>query len=183
MKSGRWRTIALTLGVIFSLPSTASTPAFDSFPVQLITAERTSSVDLASNPDAKRFRTNLKKAFEQGPQFAGHYAFAKWGCGANCSASAIVDVVSGKVTFGPVAENGFEYQLNSRLLIVNPKSAAKQWIEEFGACEVEAYWAVTSHYYEWLGGSFVHITDINWCGQHSTVQQVAPGTTPQGGAP
>src|ERR1035438_7409686 len=41
-------------------------------------------IDLASNPKAKDFETNLEDALASGVNFAGHFIFAQWGCGSGC---------------------------------------------------------------------------------------------------
>ncbi len=43
------------------------------------------------------FRTELREAAAEGPNFAGHYRLASWGCGAACFQWAIIDLQSGKV--------------------------------------------------------------------------------------
>lgn len=81
------------------------------------------------------FRTRLAEAAKEPPDFAGHYKFAIWGCGSNCAAGAIVDLQSGEVYAPPLGgkgegwqrwisctglldSTGYEYHLNSRLMIV-----------------------------------------------------------------
>jgi hypothetical protein len=62
---------------------------------------RSASVDLASHPLASRFRTRLREAADRGPNFAGHYTIASWGCGSGCFQHAIVDARNGRVFFPP----------------------------------------------------------------------------------
>jgi len=84
---------------------------------------------------AANFRTVLSEALRDaaasGPNFAGHYLVAEWGCGSGCIQAAIIDTTSGAVHFSaPLAgatggrgeldsKSGLEYRANSRLLLIN----------------------------------------------------------------
>ena len=68
----------------------------------------------------KLYKTASKKALKSGPVFAGRFAFASINCGTGCYSSTIIDMKTGKVYDGPHASSGYQYKLNSRLLIVNP---------------------------------------------------------------
>ena len=159
--------ITYLLFVTVSITQTAwaaDAPSFRFFPADQRVGKNVSAIDWSSAPDAKRFGTALRKAFAEGAKFAGHYALATWGCGSNCQVLAIIDMQNGRVTFGPSTELDYEFRLNSRLLIGNSPSAVHESLQDFGGCpENEDYWAVTSHYYEWTGTGFRHITDVNIC--------------------
>jgi hypothetical protein len=99
-------------------------------------------MDLASHPDAARFADRLSPELDQGPNFAGHYRLVSWGCGTHCTASLIVDLRSGAVHDGVVAELGLLFRADSALLIVNPHPE-----RSFEVGEVPA-WAAT-RYYRW----------------------------------
>lgn len=70
------------------------------------------------------------KVAHAGPNFAGHFAIAVWGCGMGCAEFAIIDEVSGLVIDPPLSavaagdERGFvqdfglHYRLDSNFLIV-----------------------------------------------------------------
>src|SRR5215472_4297169 len=71
---------------------------------------------LATKGD-RMFRTQIRDAARKGPNFAGHYTIAEWGCGSGCVSLAVVDAVSGKVFAAPfknlalpLQEGGREYQ-------------------------------------------------------------------------
>src|SRR5579859_4651762 len=51
--------------------------------------------------DARLYRTRLRDALAQGPNFAGHYVIAAWGCGASCTMFGIIDAKTGTVFFDP----------------------------------------------------------------------------------
>lgn len=101
----------------------------------------------------RMFRTMVREAAAKGPNFAGHYTIAEWGCGSGCMSIAVVDAVSGKVFPAPFkilsmpmaeGEGGHEYQgavyqLKSRLLIAD-------------GCPEEA--KCGAYYYEWRDNKF-----------------------------
>lgn len=49
--------------------------------------------------DARLFRTRLREAAQEGPNFAGHYTIASWGCGTGCLNFAVIDLKTGRVAF------------------------------------------------------------------------------------
>jgi len=68
----------------------------------------------------KLYKTASKKALKSGAVFAGRFAFASISCGSGCYSSTVIDMKTGKVYDGPHASSGYQYKLNSRLLIINP---------------------------------------------------------------
>src|SRR5262245_4367548 len=86
-----------------------------------------------SSSKLKNYRTVISEAARKGPNFAGQYPVAEWGCGSGCVSMAIVDAASGRVWGGPVKTlslplpadvngrnyQGLVYQKRSRLLIVD----------------------------------------------------------------
>jgi hypothetical protein len=135
-----------------------SLPNYTQFPakVENITAKK---VNLASHPEAKFFRTNLKKALENAKiNFGGKYILTYWGCGSGCRQGAIIDAKTGNVFF-PLELQGIyagglslgehdmlEYKKDSNLLLIcgyagggfNPETATQHGI----------------YYYQWNGKSF-----------------------------
>jgi len=77
-------------------------PAFTDYPATNdLRGRPPATVDLASHPLAPRFRTRLREAVEKGPNFAGRFTIASWGCGSGCVQYAIVDGRNGRVFFPP----------------------------------------------------------------------------------
>jgi hypothetical protein len=96
-------------------------------------------VNFNSNKDAKRFKTVLTGTYQsEGLNFAGHYCFVSWGCGTSCQSSAIIDLRSGAVFFGPIASAGYKFKADSRLLVVNPPDAAGYY-EDCNYCSPEIW--------------------------------------------
>src|SRR5258708_2111076 len=92
---------------------------------------RNIKVDLSTR-NARMYRTNLRNAGKEGVNFAGHYVLTTWGCGTNCTESAIIDARGGKVVFPgelagmafgfcdfPDDAEPFVFKANSGLLIMN----------------------------------------------------------------
>lgn len=80
------------------------------------------------SPDAKQFRTAIKKGAKEGPNFAGRYTIVTWGCGTACVMFAIVDARSGAVFMAPFTvsmgahlnqeEDLIDYRPDSKLLVI-----------------------------------------------------------------
>lgn len=82
------------------------------------------AVDYVNTPltQAAEFSTAIDEAVAAGPNFAGKYAVAQWGCGSNCQGHAVVNVESGKIiAFGPQTEAGLSINEESAIMITNPK--------------------------------------------------------------
>lgn len=104
----------------------SASPQFKDYPVSQIYKGPNAPAHLSS-PEAREFRTRLKEAARQKPNFAGHYIVAKWGCGSGCIMPAILDAKTGKVfmvpftisTVGEEVVDPLQFRLDSRLLIAN----------------------------------------------------------------
>jgi hypothetical protein len=98
------------------------------------------------------FRTRLRYASKQKPNFAGHYVLTAWGCGAECLMGAVIDANTGRVYWVPFTiccwpdsvDRPIEYRLHSRLLI-------------FSGLRDEKDGDGGVHYYEFTGHNFVQI--------------------------
>ena len=131
--------------------STADPPRLQDYPVTDIFRGRPADPVL-STKDARMFRTQLRRQAALGPNFAGHYTLALWGCGAGCANGAVIDARSGHVWFVPfsfedvwedgyiVCSHGSDFEIASDLLIVqgrvNPGGTSGR------------------HYFRWRNGRF-----------------------------
>jgi hypothetical protein len=96
-------------------------PTFDEYMAEPAYAGEVANLDFTSFSGAREFRTVLNQAQQLGPNFAGRFVVASWGCGTSCQEHAVTDVASGRiVAFGLASQFGAEYRLDSRLLILNP---------------------------------------------------------------
>ncbi|HEX7287491.1 MAG TPA: hypothetical protein VF532_14990 [Candidatus Angelobacter sp.] len=101
----------------------------------------------------RTFRTVITEAAAKGPNFAGHYTVAEWGCGSGCMSVAVVDAATGKVFPAPfqiltmplvTGEDAHEfkgavYRLRSRLFIAD-------------GCQEDK--SCSTSYYEWKDDKF-----------------------------
>jgi hypothetical protein len=73
------------------------------------------------------YRTRLREAAKEEPNFAGNYVLTYWGCGTSCVMGAVIDVATGEVTWLPFSvccatsvDPGFQpinFKPNSRLVV------------------------------------------------------------------
>lgn len=103
-------------------------PRFQDYPaVKIFTGN---NAPLILSGESRKFRTRLRAAANQRPNFAGHYILTTWGCGMKCLMGAVIDSKTGKVhqipftlcCWGDDADEHFEpieFRLDSRLIIFN----------------------------------------------------------------
>jgi hypothetical protein len=109
-----------------------------------------------STQEARTFRTRLREAAKETPNFAGRYILTTWGCGSSCVMGAVIDAQSGQVTFLPATVSGWgavdaefrpvEARLTSRLIVLSGL------LDEKGE--------MGSHYFVFDGRSFTHLKTI-----------------------
>ena len=100
-------------------------PRFEDFPAPPAHTALQVPPRLATASD-RAFRTRLREAAREPPDFAGHYKLALWGCGASCVMGAAIDARTGRVTWLPFTvccapadvTEPLAYRRNSRLLVV-----------------------------------------------------------------
>ncbi len=138
----------------------STTPTFKQYAAR-VEKPRNVRVNLKSHKNANMFRTNLRNAAKEGVNFAGHYILTTWGCGTNCSQSAIIDARNGKVFFPDQLEGaGFGFcelpddtepivhKADSRLLVLNGFKGGDLSVEN-APCGV--------YYLEWTGRNFKQV--------------------------
>jgi hypothetical protein len=108
---------------------------FEDFKVDQIDNSRTGSLDFDSNEESKNFRSRLEEGFNSDTSnFAGHYTFVFWGCGSPCQSSMIIDRQTGKLYNAPNASLGYQFRVDSYMLIVNPPDS-NGFYENCGYCK------------------------------------------------
>jgi len=142
-----------------SLPAFAQrgTPTFSQYSTR-VEKVRNIQVNLKSHKNARMFRTNLRNSAKEGVNFAGHFVVSNWGCGTNCSETAIIDARSGRVFFPSILEGaafGFcetpeesepiVYKPNSRLFILYGFKGG-ELDKPNSKCGI--------YYFEWTGTTF-----------------------------
>ncbi|HTT98951.1 MAG TPA: hypothetical protein VMF58_12940 [Rhizomicrobium sp.] len=77
-------------------------PAFERYSVPVVHVAHAPRVALGDRR-ARLYRTQLRDAAKDGatfgPNFAGHYRLASWGCGTGCLNWGLVDLKTGRVAF------------------------------------------------------------------------------------
>jgi len=127
--------------------SSQSAPAFHEFPAQGESNLVVKDVDLSSHSKARSFRTRLREAIGQKPDFAAHYRIVAWGAGTMAQTTALVDARDGKVYFAPFTSMlGVDHRPNSRLLIEDPPTEVSAYVKDSG--EPKPKWLETL-FWEW----------------------------------
>jgi hypothetical protein len=136
--------VSLLFGVLLLLQGwqmpAALASRFNQFPADEVFHGMPASPVLA-RPEERRFRTMIRLGAKEGPNFAGHYTVAEWGCGTECFQAVIVDAKTGKIYKPPTVDKNsgysFEstwlhYRLDSRLLVacVNCRTFADRGCEQ-----------------------------------------------------
>jgi hypothetical protein len=103
-----------------------TTPLFTDYPAEKFAGTPASPV--LDSAEARRFRTLIRQKAAAGPNFAGHYTIATWGCGSTCVGFAVVDAKTGSVVFHPSVrrvmqvpyqvDNVLRFRVDSRLLVM-----------------------------------------------------------------
>lgn len=134
----------------------ADTPKFSDYNVEELGESliKPVPVNLNSHPKANEFRTTIRNAEENGPNFAYKYTIATWGCGTACHSYAVIDSSNGNVYFSNIgAQLGVSYNINSHLLIVDPPEMI---YENYGNNIDDALYPATK-YYVWKNNDFKFI--------------------------
>jgi hypothetical protein len=112
---------------------------FDDFKVKMVDHKKRADLDLKSHKYATRFRTILREGYSADTaNFAGHYTFVYWGCGAPCKSSLLVDRKTGKIYDSPSASLGYDFRVGSKMLVANPPDTSG-FYEECPYCKPIIY--------------------------------------------
>ena len=157
-----WRRIGCILLPAFAagqlIPGQSPVPSFDQYAILEAPFKGKPAPPVFKSASERKFRTVIRENAVSGPNFAGHFIVAEWGCGAGCVSIVLVDAVNGAIHPGPFRllswemrkyegkyaanDDTFEqlsYRLNSRLLVAR-------------GCPEQANCA--SYFYEWSGSQF-----------------------------
>lgn len=80
---------------------------------------------------ARKFRTSVRWAVEEGVNFGGHYVVATWGCGTGCAQFAIIDAITGTVYDPPFSAVYFHYSFALNKTWPDFDAEGKWWCEDF----------------------------------------------------
>jgi hypothetical protein len=146
--------------------ATTSQYNYSDYPITNIYTGKPAKLNLASNKNARSFKTRLNEGLQDGVNFAGSYSIVTWGCGTECMAGAMVNVQTGQVIDLP--EVGFEQgiQKDSALYVVNPNPDEPAINPATGEADIDyetgkpyprypSY--AETNYYQWNGNSFIKL--------------------------
>jgi hypothetical protein len=144
---------AVAMGLLFAQETV---PTLDQYRVTEPKFSGKPRLPLIKTAEDRKFRAMIREAAAGGPNFAGHFTVAEWGCGAGCVSVAIIDAATGSIYRGPFrilswemrkyegkyAANDdkfqqLEYRLDSRLLVARgcPEEAnCASYFWEWTAC-------------------------------------------------
>ncbi len=139
----------------------SNAPPFARYAAQVETFKNV-RINLQSNKNARTYRTNLRNVAKEGVNFAGHFIVANWGCGTNCSETAIIDARNGKVFFPaelagaifgfcdlPDDAEPIVYKADSRLFVLNGFKGGDALASKKSSCGI--------YYLEWTGTNFKQV--------------------------
>jgi hypothetical protein len=157
-------------------PSVAPLPTlrFEDYAVSdtALRRARPAPVDLASAAYGRMYRTKLREAAAAGPNFAGHFTLALWGCGTGCQIVAVIDARTGRLSRQTLlTANGVEFRRDSRLLLADPRTP--EIPPECASCGTPAY-------YEWRNARFEPVEPglhLHLGGQRPWQAECAPSDT------
>lgn len=126
----------------------SSVPQFTDYPVKSVYTGKTAQLDM-TDPDARMFRTRLREALKEKPDFAGEYVITMWGCGASCRVYSFVNKRTGKLLADGFGGEGSQEDViaskaTSRLLVTQEENMNEDW-------EVES---VTTRFYVFENNKF-----------------------------
>ena len=106
-------------------------PQFKDYPVKSVYTGQTAQLDL-SDEGARMFRTRLRDALKEKPDFAGEYVITMWGCGASCRMYSFVNKRTGKLFSDGLGgeerqEDIVASKANSRLLVTEEENRDENW--------------------------------------------------------
>ncbi len=78
----------------------SGTHIFAKYPAEAPLTKPAAKPDVSKQP-ARRYRTVLREAAQEGVNFNGHYRVTRWGCGTNCIQWAVIDLTTGRVWMAP----------------------------------------------------------------------------------
>lgn len=109
---------------------------------------------------AFQYRTRLRAAAAQPINFGGHYQLAEWGCGTDCTAGAIIDVLTGSVWFLPSADgSGMDVEVEGyKPLTFRPDSDLLIYTGAVNEDETRKGW----HYFLFATGTLKEIKFVEW---------------------
>jgi hypothetical protein len=127
LRRRRRAAVAAGLALVFAgvvtdrdaLAAEARAPRFADYPAGAAYRGTPAAPDFMRHPAAQPFADELREGARRGPNFAGYLRVIEWSCGGRCRRWMMVDTKTGRIHDSPEPAFSLEYQLGSRLLVVN----------------------------------------------------------------
>ncbi len=140
---------------------TADAWAFQRYPVAIDFRGKPAE-PLLVTPREHAYRTVIRAAARKGPNFAGHYTLAQWGCGSPCLGFVIIDARSGAIydpgiTVGCADKDGLAAEIDFK---PSSRIIAATGVSETAVSSEEA--ECGTDYYLWDGKQLAHLHFEPW---------------------
>lgn len=142
-------------------------PQFKDFPVTGKYAGKNAAVIITGQD--RTYRTRLREASQEKPNFAGHYILTAWGCGTGCLMGAVIDANTGTVHWFPhtiCCWNEIERDESFRPIVFRSNSR----LIVFTGLRNEQEGDQGAHFYEFDGTRFKYIRTIKSTTSEPTTQ-------------
>lgn len=157
--------LVIPLLLLFSAGySQSPLPAFKDYPAAgSFTGKPAAPVLRTANQ--RMYRTMIRQGAAKGPNFAGHYTIADWGCGAGCVSIAVIDAKDGQVFDGPFQVLSWAmYTYEGKIPANTPDFAPLEFSKDSRlliarGCPEEDHCA--SYFYEWNAPRFKLIRKVD----------------------
>ncbi len=113
----RW-TIVVSACMVALLSAVAQAADFGDYPAEVV-GGGTAPLKLSKSSDFWQFRTRIREGYQEPANFAGHYVLVWWGCGTDCYSGVVIDKLTGRIYSLPTSDLGYEYELESKLLVLD----------------------------------------------------------------
>jgi len=103
---------------------------------------------------AKQHISAIRRAVQRGPNFAGHYTVAGWGCGTECAVYVIVDDSSGRVYEPPEISRGVDLGLGD----AEPQFRVDSSLMVLASCADPRVYGLKNcqrNFYRWNGSKLI----------------------------
>jgi hypothetical protein len=146
-------------------------PKFEDFLVTEAWTGPPAVVKLTSHEE-HLFKTSLREAAKQPPNFAGHFRFVPWGCGTFCSGGAVIDLKTGEVVQPPLAKRvlGEEHWIFCVSMFKNGGTEYRRESSLFvlrcgGKSDQDGNNTPDTYYFNFIGGQFRQLVHIPGAGK------------------
>ena len=147
-------------------------PAFEDYPVANRYRGKPAVPQFGSSglPDSnQRARETVEIEAETGPNFAGHYTIARWGCDTGCFRIVVIDTPTGKLFRDmpfTTLDIGYDHETEEHRYTGLTFRAASSLLIAEGCFDGEAHVArgeaqdCARRYYKWEGAKFVLLKSV-----------------------